>query len=178
LTSGSGSLIRGRVTAPMPARLVPCPVCACHVRTTEESCPFCRSAVPSWLGGLVAPEPPTQRLGRAGLYAYGKAAASRAAFGAAMLAAAACDSQPSSAPATTPVDNTSGAQAQVSVYGAPPPQLPSRAADASSGAVDAGLGQAQINGGPPPRAVPSPGVAVPAYGAPPPARSAVPPAKP
>jgi hypothetical protein len=166
------------VTLTMAARLVPCPACARHVRVTEGTCPFCRGALASWVGESVAPDPPPKGLARAGLYTYGKTAAAKAAFGAAVLAVAACDSHHAPAPVDSipAVAPSPGAQAQVSVYGAPPPQPPPQ--DASSGAVDAGLGQVQIYGSPPPRPAPSLGAAVPAYGAPPPARTAVPPGKP
>lgn len=54
--------------------LVPCAMCARHVRASEAACPFCRSPI------AVAPPRamPTQRLGRAATFAFGAAIATSA----------------------------------------------------------------------------------------------------
>ena len=49
--------------------LVPCPACQRHVRAAETACPFCEVALDT--SNTVAPELPTQRLGRAALFAFG-----------------------------------------------------------------------------------------------------------
>jgi hypothetical protein len=53
------------------ARLLACPSCLRHVRVTEDTCPFCAGAVPASFRNLPAPRPPTRRLSRAALYAFG-----------------------------------------------------------------------------------------------------------
>jgi hypothetical protein len=59
-------------------RLAPCPGCHRHVRLDERACPFCGAAL-----ATAAPPPertavPTQRLGRAALFAFGSAIATSA----------------------------------------------------------------------------------------------------
>jgi hypothetical protein len=65
----------------MKSHLRPCPFCARHVRTSERACPFCAAALPESFRGMAPPALPTQRLGRAALFA----------FGATLMGAPACD---------------------------------------------------------------------------------------
>src|SRR5262245_35529830 len=51
-------------------RLEPCPACRRHVRVSEQRCPFCGADVRA-LAALPARQLPTQRLGRAALFAFG-----------------------------------------------------------------------------------------------------------
>ena len=50
----------------MTQALAPCPSCSRHVNTTEQHCPFCKSA----LGTLTAIPGTTHRLGRAAAFAF------------------------------------------------------------------------------------------------------------
>jgi hypothetical protein len=137
----------------MTQRLVPCSVCDRHVRVAESLCPFCGSTLPRGRGEPL-PEPPPTGLSRAGLFAY-RGVAAKAVAGAALLAAAACDSP------------------RMAAYGGPPP-MPSQgiaAPDAATG-VDAGSSMSsEVYGGPPPDAAPpdaAKAIRAPAYGGPPP----------
>ena len=49
--------------------LVPCTACQRHVRASETVCPFCATALDP--AHAAAPALPTQRLGRAALFAFG-----------------------------------------------------------------------------------------------------------
>lgn len=49
--------------------LAPCPSCARHVKTSEKSCPFCKSALPESLADSAIPGA-THRLGRAAAFAF------------------------------------------------------------------------------------------------------------
>jgi|HubBroStandDraft_1064217.scaffolds.fasta_scaffold75566_2 hypothetical protein len=49
--------------------LGPCPVCARHVRVSEDACPFCRTPLPSSFRKVTTPASPRERLSRAALYA-------------------------------------------------------------------------------------------------------------
>lgn len=51
------------------SHLVPCPGCERHVRVLEASCPFCKTALD--LSSTPPPILPSQRLGRAALFAFG-----------------------------------------------------------------------------------------------------------
>jgi hypothetical protein len=53
------------------ARLIACPSCSRHVRTSESACPFCKGELPASFASLPAPRPPSVRLSRAALYAFG-----------------------------------------------------------------------------------------------------------
>src|ERR1700679_2314267 len=53
------------------AHLVACPSCARHVRVSEAVCPFCATPVPDTTRNLEARRPPTERLSRSALYAFG-----------------------------------------------------------------------------------------------------------
>lgn len=66
----------------MASSLVPCPSCARHVRATERSCPFCRTALSSAIASRVIPGA-TQRLSRAAAFTF-----------AAGLAATGCSDDP------------------------------------------------------------------------------------
>jgi hypothetical protein len=61
-------------------RLEPCPACRRHVRVSEQSCPFCGQDVRA-LGELVPRALPTQRLGRAALFAFGVGATAAGSVG-------------------------------------------------------------------------------------------------
>ncbi len=52
-------------------RLLACPSCARHVRASERACPFCAASLPEAFAAAPARPPPTQRLGRAALFAFG-----------------------------------------------------------------------------------------------------------
>jgi hypothetical protein len=51
----------------MSIPLVPCPSCARHVRCSEESCPFCKSAIPA---GLVPVPRAPHRLARGAAFMF------------------------------------------------------------------------------------------------------------
>jgi hypothetical protein len=53
------------------SHLVPCAGCSRHVRVSEEACPFCRARLPASLRQAARPLPPTARLTRAALFAFG-----------------------------------------------------------------------------------------------------------
>lgn len=55
--------------------LQPCPTCARHVRATESACPFCGAAIEL----AITPRTPSERLGRAALFAFGAAMATNVA---------------------------------------------------------------------------------------------------
>jgi hypothetical protein len=129
--------------------LIACPSCARHVRASEPSCPFCKASVVEAARAFVPRKRPTERLGRAALYALGLSGAT---------AAVACSSsvQPLYG---SPIANDggdhgdSGDEAGVGapMYGAPGHPAPDAGGDddASADADDDG-----------------PGVVMPAYGAP------------
>lgn len=127
------------------AHLRPCPVCACHVRANETTCPFCDAklavdeAVPS-----AAPE----RLGRA----------ARMAFSAAAITVAACDSSPKkeniAMPYGAPPDRV------MPDTGAPIPEPVTATADASPPKTQPDAGTAAVPSTSPPNIVKP-------YGAPP-----------
>lgn len=86
----------------MVGSLVPCPSCQRHVRVGESACPFCKGALSSAATSRVTAGP-TQRLGRAAIFAFS-----------ASLAAAGCSDDGSTmalygAPADVvqPTDNAS-----------------------------------------------------------------------
>jgi hypothetical protein len=64
------------------AHLVACPSCARHVRAGESVCPFCATVVPDATRGTEPRRPPTERLSRSALYAFG--------VGGSLAVAAAC----------------------------------------------------------------------------------------
>jgi hypothetical protein len=64
------------------AHLVACPSCARHVRASESVCPFCATVVPDATRGTEPRRPPTERLSRSALYAFG--------VGGSLAVAAAC----------------------------------------------------------------------------------------
>jgi hypothetical protein len=53
------------------SHLAACPSCARHVRTSEETCPFCASALSPAFQAVPAPQAPGTRLARAALFAFG-----------------------------------------------------------------------------------------------------------
>ena len=82
--------------------LVPCPSCRRHVRSTEQSCPFCASALPDDLAARANPAPANRRIHRSVLFAAG-AVASAVAIGA-------CSSSSSGTP-TPPTDSATTSDA-------------------------------------------------------------------
>jgi hypothetical protein len=56
-----------------PSHLATYPSCAHHVRVSESTCPFCRSALSGAFKGTQAGQAPRERLTRAALYALGTA---------------------------------------------------------------------------------------------------------
>jgi len=54
--------------------LVPCPSCRRHVRSTEQSCPFCASSLPEDLRARPNAAPANKRLHRSVLFAAGAVA--------------------------------------------------------------------------------------------------------
>jgi hypothetical protein len=102
--------------------LIACPSCSRHVRASEASCPFCKASVVEAAKAFVPRKRPTERLGRAALYALG--------IGSASLTAA-CSSS------STPVVTSDGGEHDVApqpFYGA--------ASDAAFPIGDAGRGDA------------------------------------
>jgi hypothetical protein len=55
---------------PMHTSLVPCPKCTRHVRVSEKSCPFCKSALADDALATAVVPGATQRLTRAAAYAF------------------------------------------------------------------------------------------------------------
>jgi len=53
------------------ARLLACPACQRHVRSSEAVCPFCAASIPISFKDAPPPRAPTRRLSRAALYAFG-----------------------------------------------------------------------------------------------------------
>ncbi len=53
------------------SRLVPCPACTRHVRTSEGACPFCSETLPESVRSAPAPRRPPARLSRNALYVFG-----------------------------------------------------------------------------------------------------------
>jgi hypothetical protein len=53
------------------SHLVTCPSCARHVRASESVCPFCATVVPEATRSTKPRRPPTERLNRSALYAFG-----------------------------------------------------------------------------------------------------------
>jgi len=80
----------------MASSLVPCPSCARHVRATERSCPFCRTALSASIASRVIPGA-TQRLSRAAAFTF-----------AASLAATGCSDDPAPAADAAVVDTGPG----------------------------------------------------------------------
>jgi hypothetical protein len=141
-------------------RLLACPSCARHVRSTETACPFCATALTASPAGgepVPAARVASKRLSRAALFALGATAA----------AAVACSS--------TTDSNT------VAIYGGPPADSGSEAEPTpmpvyGGPAIDAGMDAPVLldaaYGGPPFDAADAAddadsGGAAPAYGAPP-----------
>ena len=56
------------------AHLRPCPGCSRHVRVTEGACPFCGVLLEPAFRAAPAPIPPSRRLSRAALFAFGAGA--------------------------------------------------------------------------------------------------------
>jgi hypothetical protein len=54
--------------------LRPCPGCSRHVRVSEGACPFCGGALDASFRAAPAPVPPSRRLSRAALVAFGTGA--------------------------------------------------------------------------------------------------------
>jgi hypothetical protein len=54
--------------------LRPCPGCSRHVRVSEVACPFCGVSLDASFAAAPAPIPPSVRLSRAALFAYGTGA--------------------------------------------------------------------------------------------------------
>jgi len=90
--------------------LIACAGCSRHVRAFEVACPFCAVPVPARVHAEPPRSAPPLRLGRAAMYAFGVGALSAAA------AVAGCNHQ---------------GDAEVAVYGGPPPEH-DRAADAGA----------------------------------------------
>jgi hypothetical protein len=93
------------------ARLIACPSCSRHVRTSESACPFCKGELPASFASLPAPRPPSERLSRAALYAFGASS---------IGLAAACTN-------STTV-----------LYGGPPPGVEDASADVANGGGGSG----------------------------------------
>ena len=53
------------------AHLRPCPGCSRHVRVSEGACPFCAASLDASFRAAPAPVPPSRRLSRAALFAFG-----------------------------------------------------------------------------------------------------------
>ena len=51
--------------------LRPCPGCSRHVRVSASACPFCNAALDASFRASPAPLPPSMRLSRAALVAFG-----------------------------------------------------------------------------------------------------------
>jgi hypothetical protein len=51
--------------------LTPCPACGRHLRASEQGCPFCGVSLGASLRAGRAPVPPSARLSRAALFAFG-----------------------------------------------------------------------------------------------------------
>jgi len=134
----------------MTAHLVACPACARHVRASEAVCPFCASAVPDAMRASTPRRPPTERLSRAAMYAFG--------VGGLAVAAACCSSS-----TKTPDDSGAGHDAEVydalsaahyggtPLYGAPGQPLPDAgdqgdATGAADAGIDSPMGQAAYGG--------------------------------
>lgn len=138
--------------------LAPCPSCARHVRRAETACPFCGTAL------SLAPSAsrlPTERLGRAAIFAFGAAMATSVAAcststtqgtdAATAPDAGGVDASPEDAAspdggATTSPDAASPDAGVFPPYGTPP--FDSGADDAGLGDQDAGPGL--LYGAPPP----------------------------
>jgi hypothetical protein len=56
------------------SHLRPCAACSRHVRVSERACPFCHAATDEAFRRSPAPLPPSRRLSRAALFAYGTGA--------------------------------------------------------------------------------------------------------
>lgn len=140
----------------MSDRLLPCPACARHVRSSEGTCPFCAAGLPVARAAQPVPRSTGARLSRAALFALGASAAAAAACG-----GKADDSTFDSGVADGGAQEGPG----VPIYGAPPSDagiLDAPGDAASDAATDAdaseGDGAADAEGGTP----------APLYGAPPP----------
>ncbi len=108
----------------MGIHLVTCHACARHIRASEGACPFCHAL------NIAPPQArptPTQRLGRAALFAFGAAVSTSVALtgcseSSAPTPDAAADSRVMEGgivpPYGTPVDDAGPAPA----YGTPPPE--------------------------------------------------------
>jgi hypothetical protein len=136
--------------------LVPCPVCARHVRIGERACPFCNTALPGDLQPRVG-RPSTRRVGRAAAFFLG-----------ATVSLTACSSQielqsssgltdggpeddagnppPEDAGMPPPDDAGLDDGSVGALYGDPPPPLD----DAGPDAGDAGMWQGPYGSPPPP----------------------------
>ena len=118
----------------MAQSLVPCPSCARHVLATEQSCPFCRSALPDSLASAVIPGT-TQRLSRAAAFAF-----------TASLTITGCGGEAAPTPSDSGVQKDSSADGasdgsddggNQAIYGAPAYGLPAPDAGADTGDHDA-----------------------------------------
>jgi hypothetical protein len=114
------------------AHLVTCPSCSRHVRASEGTCPFCSTAVPDAVRAILPRRPPTERMSRAALYAFGVGS---------VAVAAACGSTSSGPPVgeTDAAHDSPAAQPLYGggpAYGAPGHPLP-----------EAGLGDAETDAG-------------------------------
>lgn len=142
--------------------LVPCPNCQRHVRSTEQTCPFCKAKSRSAAGFLGA------ALGAVlatGCPSGPQPQRPAAEYGAPPPPPTVAPSQPSASPSASPADLqplTPDDMRPAAEYGAPPPLKPDP--DDFRGAAEYGA--------PPPRARPAEPDdrerAVPKYGAPPP----------
>ena len=99
----------------MPVRLLPCPDCGRHVRSSEGSCPFCQASLVDTFASAPAERAVTTRLGRAAQFAFGAVAATT-------MTVAGCGDGGGPAP----------------LYGAPPEDSGMVGSDAGSGGDDAG----------------------------------------
>jgi hypothetical protein len=125
------------------ARLLACPSCSRHVRSSERACPFCQGEIPAAFATAPAPRGPTQRLSRAALYAF-----SATSLGLATGLATACSSSAEPLYGGVPVSDaasTDGAQEGATaqpLYGAPGVPLDASMDDSSEDAEhEAATGQ-------------------------------------
>ena len=124
----------------MVRQLVECPSCSRHVRVTEETCPFCRVAVPAQVRASVPRVRVAGRLSRAALFALGTATATAAGI--------ACESEGEPEPEFVtrpiyggpPVDQDAQPPLVDAAYGGPP-------IDSAPPLVDAAYGGPPIDGG-------------------------------
>ena len=105
------------------AHLRPCPRCSRHVRVSEEACPFCGNSLDASFRSAPAPVPPSRRLSRAALFAYGTGALVLAPTAFVMIA---CETMTAYEYGTVPlfdsgeVEQDSGTFLMEDAYGLPP----------------------------------------------------------